>query len=319
MHPTRQFHGSRFSAVVIAGALAVSACSSPAGPAADSTRTPASPSEEASAPSESPDELALMQYERFVASITDATTGEEAEILASSGDALEWGRQLVDRLAAVDPAGGARIVSSVQLVTLQDGTGRIEDCYRIDVGGDDVGAGDVAAVGQRIALGIDLERGADGWAVVSVVEEGPCVPSPVADELESRYVEFWDAVVAAGNPPDPDSARLAAVTAGEQLTGLRERLIAFRDGGREVRDKSVSHPEAVRLSERDTVGVVRDCRELDPDGGVYDSATGELVDGGAGEGQFSLWRTRLELVDGSWFVVDADLMEEDSECTPVTS
>ncbi len=139
-------------------------------------------------------------------------------------------------------------------------------------------------------------------------------PNSRAGPVEARYVAFWDAVADAGNPPNPDHPRLTQVAGGEQLDGLRARLRDFKDKGYEVRDASISHPTVTQVSHRDTVARVRDCRELDPDGGVYDASTGELVDGGARQGQHALWAVRLEKIDGAWKVVDADLAEEDSAC-----
>ena len=74
-----------------------------------------------------------------------------------------------------------------------------------------------------------------------------------------------------------------------------------------------------RVSHDDTVAYVRDCRELDPQGGIYDAETGEMVQGGAEPGERSLWEARLEVADGAWKVVDADLKEEGSRCDPASS
>ncbi len=138
-------------------------------------------------------------------------------------------------------------------------------------------------------------------------------------EIEDRYLAFWEAVNAASRPPDPDHPDLAATAGGDQLEGLREQIAGFRDDGYEVRDETVSHPVATQISDDDTVAMVRDCRDLDPEGGIYDADTGERVHGGADPGQRDLWETRLEQIGGVWKVVDADLIEGDSACEPAAS
>lgn len=329
------------SLVVVASAFAVTGCSSggavePADPSVSASGTDgssqaseagasATPSVSPSPPpsSHGPGETdVLAAYTRYLDSTVAAMeAGDPAEIESARGQALAAAQGRVAALTSQGRTARGAFVPEIQMIEVEGDTARLRDCYRADVTEHDDETGDQVAdrAGIRFGADVDLAQEDDGWIVVEFNHGDPCVPDELARTLERRYVDFWDAVAVAGRPPDPDHADLADTAAGEQLDGLRARLAEFRDQSYEVRDASVPHPVAIQVSRDDTVGMVRDCRDLDPEGGVYDAETGELVDGGAAPGQRSLWETRLELIDDVWKVVDADLMEEDSGCDPAAS
>lgn len=261
---------------------------------------------------------AYQQYLDATAQAMETGNGELPELLdVASGQALASAQARVVALASQDRTARGRLVPSIEAVQIEDNSATIRDCYRADITEHDVDTGNQVADrnGARLRATAELEHHADGsWIVTSFSEGDACVPSDLAEDIAARYLVFWDVVGEVGSPPEPDHPGLAEVAAGEQLEGLRARLQDFKDQGYEVRDASIAHPTVVRISQRDTVAHVRDCRELDPEGGVYDATTGELVDGGAQPGQHALWAVRLQLIDGTWKVVDADLAEGDSAC-----
>lgn len=300
------------------GANGSTSSSSPSRPAPTPTVTAAASSPEQS---EDPQAAVVAAYERYLDAATTATASADPnhpELLDTArGQALAAVQARVATLSSQDRTARGRFLPAIEAVEIDGETAEIRDCYRADITEHSADTGEEVAdrAGARFAAWVELEQLSDGrWVVVAFHEGDPCVPSELAAVIEDRYREFWDALATAGSPPDPDHPALADVAAGEQLDGLREQLRRFRDAGHEVRNESVSHPTTLEVSDHDTVARLRDCRELDPEGGVYESSSGELVDGGARPGQRALWEARLELIGGSWKVVDADLVEEDSAC-----
>lgn len=316
-------------ALSLAALIVLSGCASPQ---ANTSTPPASPSPTAATrppaegsalpePTEDARTEVVAAYERYLeatARAMESGDGDLPELLdAATGQALAAAQARVVALTSQDRTARGRFLPSIEDVQTDADAATIRDCFRADIIEHDADAGEQVADrdGARLNATVELSRGTgDGWVVTSFREGDTCVPTELADEIEARYVAFWHAVADAGNPPNPDHPQLTEVAAGEQLHGLRARLRHFENKGYEVRDASISHPTVTLVSHRDTVARVRDCRELDPDGGVYDTSTGELVDGGARQGQHALWAVRLELIDGGWKVVDADLAEEDSAC-----
>ncbi len=62
--------------------------------------------------------------------------------------------------------------------------------------------------------------------------------------------------------------------------------------------------------------MVDDCAELDPQGGLFDARTGQRVEGTGQPGDRDLVEARLELIGGTWKVVNVNVVEEDSACEP---
>lgn len=332
MHRRRRTTPVRLLGLAVVGSLLLSACTSGSAnePLATGTAT-RSTSSSSEVPSASPRATSSAttlerEVEAAYTSYLDSTvaamaSGDVSQITNAQGQALTAAQGRVAGLVSQDRSARGAFVADIQSLEVDGDVAMIRDCYRAEITEHDRNTGEqvLDRAGLRFAADVQLAREGGSWTVVEFSQGDPCVPSEIAVELESRYLAFWDAIATAGQPPDPDHPDLADTASGEQLEGLRARLSDFRDAGYEVRDDSTPHPRAVRLSHDDTVAMVRDCRELDPAGGVYDAETGKMVDGGAEPGQHALWETRLELLDSRWMVVDADLTEEESACDPATS
>ena len=326
--------GSHLVSLALVGALGLGACtSSSADPTTptESASTPSSPSPAETnsttpSPSAAPDagDATVTAYEDYLAAVAVAVQQDDEPASledVATGQALAAARARVLGLTSQNRRARGQLVADVQEVEMDGSSARITDCYRNELVEYDLDTDEQVAdhAGTRFAATVELERSGGDWIVTEFVEGDFCVPDEIAGPLSARYLEFWAAVADAGRPPDPDHQGLAETAAGEQLAGLQERLAQFRDDGLEVRGDHTSNPVVTRVSHDDTVAYVRDCRELDPQGGVYDAETGEMVQGGAEPGERSLWEARLELVDGAWKVVDADLKEEGSRCDPTSS
>lgn len=127
--------------------------------------------------------------------------------------------------------------------------------------------------------------------------------TPVEDQVVAAYLGFWDAVFAAGNPPDPDNPALAEFATGFQLE--RSRAVAAEDhaggiGTRQGEPPTRHDPRVVRVTEGEAVVV--DCW-LDTDV-LYRIETGERVD------DRQVWTRgefHLVVVEGSWKVERSDV------------
>lgn len=326
--------GSHLVSLALVGALGLSACTSssadpttpPGSPSADSSPSPSETNGTTSSPSAAPEaeEAAVTAYEDYLTAVALAVQQDDEPVSledVATGQALAAAQARVVGLASQNRRAHGQLVADVQEIEVDDGSARIADCYRNELVEYDLDTDEHVAdhAGTRFAATVKLDRSDSGWIVTEFVEGDFCVPDDIAGAVAARYLEFWAAVADAGHSPNPDHPALAETAAGEQLAGLRDRLAQFRDDGLEVRGDHTSHPVVTRVSDGDTVAYVRDCRELDPQGGIYDAETGEMVQGGAEPGERSLWEARLELVDGAWKVVDADLKEEGSRCDPTSS
>lgn len=325
---------SHLVALTMVGALAVSACtntSADSAAPAQSPRAASQPSPSAVEPAEpspspTPDAaaLAIAAYEEYLAAVAQAVEQDGDHVAlddVATGQALAAARARVVGLASQNRRARGQLVADVQDLDIDDSSATISDCYRNEFVEYDRDTDEQLAdhAGTRFGASVRLDASSGEWVVTEFVEGDFCVPDDIAGAVAGRYLEFWSAVAQAGRPPDPGHPGLVETSAGEQLAGLQERLAQFRDDGLEVRGDNISNPVVTRVTARDTVAYVRDCRELDPDGGIYDIETGERVQGGAEPGERSLWEARLELIGGSWKVVDADLKEEASRCDPTSS
>lgn len=329
MHPRQGTRRIRLHLAATVGVFLLSACtggtaaepsptrdSSP--PAVVPTESP-TPSETATVALTSDVEVAYQHY--LDTTVAAMETGDPTRIEAATGQALAAAQARVAALSSQDRVAKGAFRSAIESLDVDGDKAELRDCYAADVTEHDRETDEQVADrdGTRFWADVRLERADDGWTVVEFNQGEFCVPDDLAEEIEGGYLAFWTAVSTAGRPPNPDHPDLAATAAGEQLEGLRERISGFREDGYEIRDETVSHPVATRISQSDTVAIVHDCRDLDPDGGIYDAETGELVHGGAEPEQRDLWETRLQVIDGAWKVVDADLVEEDSGCEPAAS
>lgn len=328
MHHREATRRNRLHLAATAGLLLLSACTG--GNAAeptptDATSTPPSPSASpsptvtAEAPDPSEVEVAYQHYLDTTVAAMEA--GDASLIDGATGQALAAARARVAALASQDRIAKGAFVPAIQSLDVEGDTAQLTDCYANDTTEHDRDTDEQLGDrnGTRFAAEVVLEHQDNTWVVTEFNQGEFCVPADLAAEIEDRYLDFWAALNAAGRPPNPDHPDLAATASGDQLDGLREQIAGFRNDGYEVRDATVSHPVATQISRGDTVAMVSDCRDLDPEGGIYDSDTGEMIRGGAELGQRDRWETRLELIDGDWKVVDADLIEGDSACEPAAS
>ncbi|HEX9767206.1 MAG TPA: hypothetical protein VGA36_10620 [Nitriliruptorales bacterium] len=264
-------------------------------------------------------------YERYLDATVAAMESGDPEHPALAATSAEHGlvaaRARVVSLTSQGHIARGELVPQIETLDVEDATATIRDCYRVDLVEYDADTGEQVADrdGVRFSVSAILTHEGDRWKVVEFVEGDFCVPAEFAAEAEARYLDYWDAVYAASEPADPDHPALAEAAAGQQLDTLRQRLREFRERGHVARRGGTrSNPRAVQVFAADTVVMVRDCRELDPDEGVYDAETGERVTPPAEPGERSLWEARLELIDGSWRTTDTDLIEEGSECDPAS-
>ena len=324
---------SRLVAAVLAGGLALAACTAegetPEGNALPPANSP-SPVEdeppEADAPEpEAPtdEDAVLASYADFLSALTAAMEAGDPALPdlteSATGDGMLTAQAMVVSLLDEDRIARGSVVPSIETININEDSATVEDCYRLDLAEYDTDTGEQVADrgGARFQATIDLERNTDGrWVVTEFVEGDVCAPSEIATRVADRYLAFWDAVWAAADPPDPDHPGLVDTAAGDHLTGLQAQLTELRDDGHVRRGRGTEHPVVVYVTDRDTHALVRDCIEENPEAGVYDATSGELIDGGTDEGQRTLLETRLELLDGSWRVVNVRVEEEDSSCEP---
>lgn len=326
MHRRGVGAGARSVRVLVLAALVATACTDggvavPPSPDASPTARPSVSASPAASPSPQPEDEVAAAYQRYLdatAAAMEAGDPQHPDLAeVAEEQALVTARGRVSHLEAQGRTAEGGFVPAIQSLQISGDSAELRDCYRVDIVERDRDTEEVADPGGiRFEVTARLTREAGAWKVVDFTEGEFCAPEELADDIEAGYLAFWDAVAAAGRPPDPDHPALAETTAGAQLEGLRERLAEFREQGYEVRDDSVPNPRVDQVFAYDEGALVRDCRVLDPDGGIYDAETGERVRGDADPGQRSLWDIRLELIDGSWRVVDADLREEDSSCEP---
>ena len=121
------------------------------------------------------------------------------------------------------------------------------------------------------------------------------------------YRAFWDAYVAAADPMDPLSTRLAEHATGTELETVRKAFVARRSGGEVIRGAFDLAPRVVSVVGQSAT--VRDCY-LD-NTGVYDAGTGTRKDTATGVRHLI---TASLVLDGSAWKV-SDLKKEGDGCT----
>ena len=324
---------SRPVAAVLAGGLALAACTADSEAPQDDALPPAEstsvieeepPDADKPAPEEPSDGDAVVDsYGGFLAALTAAMDAGDPDLTELTGtatdDALLSAQAMVVSLVDAGRTARGDIVPSIETIVVEDDFATLEDCYRLDLVEYDPEADEQVADrgGARFQASAALIRNDDDhWVVTEFVEGDVCAPTEIADTVADRYLAFWDAVWDAADPPDPDHPGLADTAAGDHLVGLRAQLTQLRDDGHVRRGRGTEHPVVVYVTAHDTQALVRDCVEEDPETGIYDATSGERVEGGTEEGQRTLLETRLKVVDGDWRVVNVRVEEEDSSCEP---
>ncbi|MDE0804228.1 MAG: hypothetical protein OSA99_13020 [Acidimicrobiales bacterium] len=141
-----------------------------------------------------------------------------------------------------------------------------------------------------------------------------CVSKPVAAEVLAAYDEYWDAVTAISNPPDPSSPRLAEVTTGDQRDLLTSSLADFAARDLIFIDDPGRHPEITEWRNATTV-VLLDCQEADTDYGLFDAAGNRQPETSAvSAGEVDLREFTMVLEDDRWKVTDRQ-GSSDTDCS----
>lgn len=123
----------------------------------------------------------------------------------------------------------------------------------------------------------------------------------------TAYRSFWDAYLAAADPMEPLSARLAEHATGKELETLRTAFLARKAGGEVIRGTLDLAPRVVSFVGESAT--VRDCY-LD-NTGIYDAATGARKD--TATRVRHLITASLVREAGEWKV--SDLKREGDGCT----
>ena len=324
---------SRLATAILAGSLALAACS----PTDDATSVADPPEENppveddngAVDPVNEPepveptdDEVVAAAYEAFLDGLTAAMEAGDPDLTAltehAEGAGLVSAQAMVVSLTEADRVARGEFVPSFESIEVDGDSANVEDCYRADLVEYDAATDEQVADrgGARFAATARLERAAETWLVTEFAQRDVCAPAKIADEVRDRYLAFWDAVWSAADPPDPDHPGLAETAAGTHLEGLQAQLTQLRDEGQVRRGRGTENPVVTYVTDQDTAALVSDCVEENPDGGVYDAQSGERIEGGTAPGQHTLLETRLELIEETWRVVNVRVVEEDSSCVP---
>ena len=126
------------------------------------------------------------------------------------------------------------------------------------------------------------------------------------EEAVAAYRAFWQDFLAAGDPIDPQSPRLAEHATGEQLASVRNSFLAAKGAGHVLRGTLNLAPRVV--SAEATTVVISDC---------YDDQTGLYSPDGVRQDKEDprrhLITATVTLVDGAWKV--AAVKHEGDGCT----
>lgn len=261
-------------------------------------------------------------YEAFLEALTAAMeiADPDLPLLAEHADGagLVGAQAMVVSLATADRLARGEFVPSIESISVEGETATLEDCYRADIVEYDASTDEQVADrgGARFEASAQLVRDGDEWVVTEFAQGDVCAPDEIADDVRDRYLAFWDAIWSAVDPPDPDHPGLVDTAAGDHLAGVQTQIGQLREEGQVRRGRGTENPVVSHVTAHDREAVIRDCVEEDPDGGVYDAATGERIEGGTEEGQRTLLEARLEAIDDLWRVVNVRVLEEDSSCVP---
>jgi len=137
----------------------------------------------------------------------------------------------------------------------------------------------------------------------------PTVTTTIADagsQAVAAYRAFWEDFLAAGDPVDPLSPRLAAHATGEELAAVRNRFLAVKAAGQVIRGGLDLAPKVVSV-EPSTV-ILSDC---------YDDRTAAYSADGVRQDKEDprrhLVTVTVTLVDGAWKV--SAIKHEGDGCT----
>jgi hypothetical protein len=325
---------SRLATAIVAGSLALAACTSTgdantvedppeASPPATDEDNSGSAVDGPDDPVEPTDEEAIAAgYEAFLDALTAAMEAGDPDLTDltehAEGAGLVSAQAMVVSLTEAGRVARGEFVPSFESIEVDGDSASVEDCYRAELVEYDATTDEQVADrgGARYEATARLERDGDAWLVTEFAQGDVCAPAEIAAEVRDGYLAFWDAVWSAADPPDPDHPGLAETAAGAHLQGLQAQLTQLRDSGQVRRGRGTENPVVTYVTDHDTAALVSDCVEENPEGGVYDAQSGERIEGGTAPGQRTLLETRLELIEETWRVVNVRVVEEDSPCVP---
>ena len=164
-------------------------------------------------------------------------------------------------------------------------------------------------VSTLAVLGGACSGGGHGAATPTTLKQSTTTSTaPTADrDVVAAYRGFWDAYLAAADPMDPLSTRLAEHATGTELETVRKAFVARQSGGEVIRGNFDLAPRVVSVA--GDKAALRDCY-LD-NTGIYDAATGARKD--TATGVRHLITASLVREAGTWKV--SDLHKESDGCT----
>lgn len=127
------------------------------------------------------------------------------------------------------------------------------------------------------------------------------------DQILDVVKRFWDVIVEANNPPDPDSPLWATVASGDQLDDLRERSREKAVAGEANRYPEPEQSQLPRLEIlviEDGFAVVNVC--LRDDTVLYSIETNEVLN----DEVLYLWIQLTLQDDGGWRVIESTSIEQ---------
>ncbi len=288
---------TRHRVIVLAGVLAVTACSgddpaasttlapplSATAPASTAPATTSIPSDatttstttSATSPPSTPPSTPPPTTQPATDTAAAIATWQSAWAIATgnaAGDlAAITAPDVAERLTLILEGSNPAITHHTFAAANPDGTIAIEECLEISPA---VSAYDTAWFHGTVTTA------GDGTARVTTFETvdmlNGCVPADVNAAAITAYEAYWDALVVAGSPPDPAHPDLLATTTGAQLDVWTGLLAQFRDAGQELRGRGTTSPFVSEFSPEQVT--VLDCQATDPTYGVYITATGERTD-----------------------------------------
>ena len=164
----------------------------------------------------------------------------------------------------------------------------------------------LAAGGASCSSGGSSSSKAVSSTTTSAAPTTTTTTPPPGSEAVAAYRGFWDDFLAAGNPVDPESPRLAAHATGDQLAAVRNHFLALKAAGQVIRGGMNLAPRVV--SAESTTVVLSDC---------YDDQTGLYSPDGVRQDKEDprrhLITATVTLVSGVWKV--ASVKHEGDGCT----
>ena len=132
--------------------------------------------------------------------------------------------------------------------------------------------------------------------------------TPTSDEaaIIAAVHGYWDAVLAANSPPNPDHPALARHATGPALERAKQNISSAASLGQAARlpEGSVRQHRPVVISSSVDTAIVRDCAV--DDAVVYDQVSGRVLNDAV---ITTLWKISLEKVGDSWRVARSEAQQ----------